>query len=251
MTDVSCPGAATSPSIGAVPHPAELQFDADVRRAERVCLTADEFVIDSSLRGSRRGPTLTVANRYRRCATELALLDGHRLAVHVQGRDERRYVVDLRFVAETPLSHRSIAWNCWLAGLASLVAAGLVAWLAWSERTHPEAWSAWVVALALVATAFGLGAVALYRTYETTLLYSVHGRVTLARLTGTVGSARQAAGFHTELARSISAARAAIAQSRQAYLRDELREHRRLHEDGVLTAEAYEAGKRRILQAHA
>ena len=40
-----------------------------------------------------------------------------------------------------------------------------------------------------------------------------------------------------------------MTQSRQAFLRDELREHRRLFEAGVLSGDAYEAGKRRILQA--
>ena len=232
-------------------HAAELQFDDGVRRAESVCLTADEFVIDRSLRGARRGPALTIANRRRRCESELALLDGHRLAVRDRRREaERGYVVDLRFIADTPLTRRTIAWNCWFGSLASLTAAGLVAWLAWAQRAHPQAWSAWVVTLGLAATALLLGATALYRTYETTLLYSVHGRVTLATLTGALGSVRDSATFIAELTRSIAAARGAIAQSRQAFLRDELREHRRLFEDGVLSADAYEAAKRRILQAH-
>ena len=179
------------------------------------------------------------------------MLDGHRLAVHDGRRGlERRYVLDLRFIAEAPLTTRTVAWNCWFASLASLAAAGLVAWLAWTQRAHPQVWSAWVVTMGLSGTALLVGAVALYRTYDTTLLYSVHGRVTLARLTGTLGSSRHAATFTAELTRSIGAARAAVVQSRQAFLRDELREHRRLFEDGVLSAEAYEAGKRRILQAH-
>jgi hypothetical protein len=250
VTVVSCARPATSPSIDSVRHAAEWQFDAGVRRAESVCLTTDEFVIDRSLRGARRGPTLTVVHRHRRCETELALLDGHRLAVHDRGRGGRRYVVDLRFIAETPLTSRTVAWNCWLALLATAIAAGLVAWLAWDQRAHPQAWSAWVVTLALSVTALLLGLVARYRTYESILLYSVHGRVALARLTGGLGSTRQAATFQAELVRGIAAARAAITQSRQAFLRDELREHRRLFEDGVLAAEAYEAGKRRILQAH-
>jgi hypothetical protein len=234
-----------------VQHAAELQFDAGVRRAESVCLTADEFVIDRSLRAARRGPTLKVANRHRRCESELALLDGHRLAVRERRREmERRYVLDLRFIAAAPLTQRTIAWNCWFASLASLTAACLVAWLAWTQRAHPQAWSAWVVTMGLSATALLLGAVALYRTHDTMMLHSVHGRVTLARLTGNIGSARDSAPFTVELTRGIEAARTEIAQSRQAFLRDELREHRRLFEDGVLPADAYEAAKRRILQAH-
>jgi hypothetical protein len=251
VTVVSCRMSATSPSILSVQHAAELQFDHDVRLSESVCLTSDEFVIDPSLRGARRGPLLTVANRHRRCETELALLDGHRLAVRDKGREARRYVVDLRFVADTPLAQRVVAWNCWFACVASFVAAACVGWFAWVQRAHPEAWSAWAVAAGLLATASLLGAVARYRTYETMILYSVDGHVTLARLTGGLGSSRQAAPFLAELAGAIAEARTSMAQSRQAFLRDELREHRRLFEAGVLSNDVYEAGKRRILQAHA
>ena len=231
---------------------AKLQFEGGAIRAEDICLAADEFVIDGRFRGTRSGPTLAIAHRVRGGRTELALLDGHRLAVRSQAprRPDRRYVIDLRFVDEAPVTRRTIAWNCWLASLASATAAGLVAWLALSMHGHPEVWSAWLVSLGLFAVGALVGAVALYRTHETMLLRSVHGRVTLAELTGGLGSARQAAPFQAVLAQRTAAARAEMPQSRQQYLRDELREHRRLFEDGVLSSDAYEAGKRRILQAH-
>ena len=231
---------------------ANLQFERGAIRAEDICLASDEFIIDRRFRGTRSGPTLAVAHRARRVRTELALLDGHRLAVRAQAPrgPVRRYVIDLRFVDAAPVTRRAIAWNCWLASVASATAAGLVAWLAMSMRGHPEVWSAWLLSLGLVALGVLVGAVALHRTHETLSLRSVHGAVTLAELTGGLGSGRQAAPFLVVLAQRTAAARAEMAQSRQQYLRDELREHRRLFEDGVLSADAYEAGKRRVLQAH-
>lgn len=231
---------------------ARLQLEGGAIRAEDICLASDEFVIDGRFRGTCSGPKLAIAHRVRGCRTELALLDGHRLAVRSQAprRPVRRYVVDLRFLDESPATRRTIAWNCWLASLSSVTAAGLVAWLAASMHAHPEAWSAWLLSLGLVALGLLVGAVALYRTHDTMLLRSVHGQVALAELTGGLGSSRQAMSFHAVLAQRTAAARAAMSQSRQSYLRDELREHRRLFEGGVLSEDAYEAGKRRILQAH-
>jgi hypothetical protein len=52
------------------------------------------------------------------------------------------------------------------------------------------------------------------------------------------------------LSRRVADARARAPQSRQQFLRDELREHRRLFEEGVLPEPVYEAGKQRILKAH-
>ena len=231
---------------------ARLQFEGGGFRAEDICLAADEFAIDGRFRGTRNGPTLAVGHGARRCRTELALLDGHRLAVRSQvaRRPDRRYVIDLRFVHEMPVARRIIAWNCWLASLCSAAAAGFVAWLATSLHAHPQVWSAWLVSLGLAGLGLLVGAVALYRTHETIVLQSVHGQVTLAELTGGPGAARQAAAFQVVLAQRTAAARAEVPQSRQQFLRDELREHRRLFEDDVLSRDAYEAGKRRILQAH-
>ncbi|HET9694321.1 MAG TPA: hypothetical protein VFP48_08040 [Steroidobacteraceae bacterium] len=233
-------------------HVARLQLDDATLRAEDICLASEEFVIDSRPRGARTGPTLAVGHRVRRCRTELALLDGHRLAVRSHGprRLDRRYVIDLRFLDDTPLMRRTIAWNCWLACLASAAVAGLVAWLASSLHAHPEVASAWMVVAGFIALGLLLGAAALYRTHETLVFHSVHGRVALAELSGGLGCARAAMSFRAALAQRIAAARADVPQSRQQYLRDELREHRRLFESGVLAGDAYEAGKRRILQAH-
>ena len=105
-------------------------------------------------------------------------------------------------------------------------------------------------AIGLLMATLCLGTLALYRTHDTIELLSVHGRAVLAEITGNVGISRATGDFVAEIGRRTADARAQQRQSKQQFLRDELREHRRLFEDGVLGEAAYEAGKRRILQAH-
>lgn len=253
VTTVSCAPRRASPSIGRVQPAANLQFGALPARAEDICLAADEYVIDRRFRGATVGPSLTVVNRSRRCETEAALVDGQRLAVRARRPrlPDRRYVVDLRFLDEVPHTRRSIAWNCWLGSLAAVTAAGLVAWLAANPlRASPEVPAAWALALGLFAIGLLVGAVAAYRTHERLVLHSVHGRIALVEFVGCLGCTRAAAAFTSAVAQAIDASRRQAPQSRQQYLRDELREHRRLFEDGVISSDVYEAGKRRILQSH-
>jgi hypothetical protein len=143
-----------------------------------------------------------------------------------------------------------IAWGCGLAGLAAGAAAVVL--------RRPEilpggiAWPRleWPGALALAVVAAGLVALAVYRSYGSIRFLSAHGRVTLVEFTGRLGCPRDAAAFGDVLSRRVADARARAPQSRQQFLRDELREHRRLFEEGVLAGPAYEAGKQRILKAH-
>jgi hypothetical protein len=79
---------------------------------------------------------------------------------------------------------------------------------------------------------------------------SVHGGVTLVSVTGAIGSARDGKKFFVELIKSISAAKAARPQPPHLFLRDEMREHHRLRELGVLTEAQYETSKSRILSSH-
>jgi hypothetical protein len=50
--------------------------------------------------------------------------------------------------------------------------------------------------------------------------------------------------------KSINAAKAERPQERPQFLRDEMREHHRLRELGVLSEEQYEQSKARILASH-
>jgi hypothetical protein len=92
--------------------------------------------------------------------------------------------------------------------------------------------------------------VAMYRTTETLALFSVCGRARLLELTGGVGSFRAIRRFTRALAAHVKIATAARRRTRGEHLRDEMREHLRLREAGVLSEQEYETSKRRILARH-
>jgi len=78
----------------------------------------------------------------------------------------------------------------------------------------------------------------------------MHGGATLVSVVGGIGSARAGKRFFIDLIKSINAAKAARPQDRPQFLRDEMREHHRLRELGVLTDLQYEQSKARILSSH-
>ncbi len=245
--------AARFPSIDRVQNAPQMDVNlAEALGAEHICLESDEFVVPRRPRGLAIGPTLAVRSRLHGCETELAVLEGHQLGIRLRrprGLD-RRYVVDLRFVDAEPVVRRRVAWRVWQLFVALAILASIAGWLAASRSAPLWLGNAWLATLVLASLAAVNGLLALYRTHETVAFVSVHGRANLAEVTGRIGCRRACAAFATDLGRRVAEARQAIAQSRQQFLRDELREHRRLHEDGVLAADAYEAGKRRILRAH-
>jgi hypothetical protein len=224
---------------------------ADAVEAEHICLESDEIVVERRIGTKRIGPCITITNRLRGCATELAVLDGHRLEVrtrHPRGADQR-YVVDLRFVDAAPLIRRHVGWRLWQACLLLGMLALLTAWLATPTRALLA--TPWLLPLALASTSIGAAALAVYRTYETVAFLSIHGRTVLVEATGGLRCRRACGEFVAALERRVTEARRTAAQPKQQFLRDELREHRRLFEDGVLSEARYETGKRSILRAHA
>ena len=160
------------------------------------------------------------------------------------GKTIRKYVVDLRFIhaeAET-----RIAWRLWLATAALAGLGTLSYWLA-SHGWHQIGSQAPIV----VATAsVCVGLLGLYQTRVTIDLRSTHGDAQLAEVIGSLGNTRDARLFIDELSQRVETARGLPAQSKQHFLRDEMREHYRLWREGVLSEAAYEASKRRILAAH-
>jgi hypothetical protein len=92
--------------------------------------------------------------------------------------------------------------------------------------------------------------VGIYRTTETATLWSTHGAAKLLELTAGLGRVRLARSFMIRLAAHIRLSSAARRRMRTEHLRDEMREHLRLKELGVLSAEEYEASKVRILNEH-
>jgi hypothetical protein len=92
--------------------------------------------------------------------------------------------------------------------------------------------------------------VGVYRTTETVSLFSIHGAARLMECTGGPGTHRVFRRFMAKLAAHIRFASAARRRAKAEHLRDEMREHLRLKEIGVLSAGEYATAKGRILDQH-
>ncbi len=160
------------------------------------------------------------------------------------------YVLDLRFVDPVLVESRHIAWR-WLA--ATLTLAALLAAAVWWVSASSTPWLQRDVLAgigALFALTAGGGVVSLYRTTESLTLRSIHGQANLFHCTGGLGTLRALRPFVTTLAAHVKRAANARRTSKAEHLRDEMREHFRLKEAGVLPNEVYEASKLRILRTH-
>ena len=138
--------------------------------------------------------------------------------------------------------------------IASAALAALAVALGWWIGASSTAWwqHEWLPVLGGVSgLAFCAALVSLYRTTETLTLFSVCGRARLLELTGGLGSFRAIRRFRRALAAHVQLAIARRRLSRAEHLRDEMREHLRLKEAGVLSEKEYELSKARILAKHA
>lgn len=221
-------------------------------RAEHISIEAGHDDAPKKRVHRRTRFNYALTSKLRGCDTQLALLDEHFLSVRLVRPDvePKKYDFDLRFVNAKPTIVRHIAWF-WLALSVSLAAlAGCALWMLWPQSAGQ--WLSPVPITAIVALLASPAAVLMFlrRTTESLEFISVHGGVTLVGVMGAIGSARNGKKFFVELIKSINAAKAARPQPPQQFLRDEMREHHRLRELGVLSEEQYETSKSRILASH-
>lgn len=189
-------------------------------------------------------------SRLRTRVLQLEIIDYYYLSVRSQSRSVLlEYVLDLRFV-DAPRRVRHIAWRWIILSLLLIAPAFGVAARINSSATPwwPHGWLALCVALIVVWVFATL--VAVYRTTETVSLFSIHGAARLLECTGGLGTFRVLRHFMAKLAAHIRLASAARRRTKAEHLRDEMREHLRLKEIGVLPTEAYETAKVRILDQH-
>lgn len=224
-----------------------------VARSEHIHIEAEPEAgaAPSVLRRRKVRASYALKSRLRGCETEVAIHDDHFAAVRSVRPDAepRKYEVDLRFADPKPVRVRSIAWF-WLtlAVCLALLATGGI-WATWGSAA---VWSSPVLLTALITLLAAGGATILFmrRTVESLEFVSVHGGATLVSVVGGIGSARAGKDFFIEFIRSINAAKAERRQDLPQFLRDEMREHHRLRELGVISQEQYDQSKARILASH-
>jgi len=191
-------------------------------------------------------------SRLRRRVLQLEIIDYYFISVRSRsGSNLLEYVLDLRIV-EWPRLSRYISWRWIQASLVSTVLLALGVW--W--RIHFPTVSWWLhhwlpvcgtLTVIWAATTF----VAAYRTTETVTLESIYGEAKLLEFTGGLGTFHRLRGFLAKLEAHIRLASKARRRTKTEHLRDEMREHQRLKEIGVLSTMDYEESKARILKEHA
>jgi len=222
-----------------------------MERSEHILLESDVHrEVPTLSRAQKTQAALRCQSRLRRRRIELAIIDDYYLAVRT-GRvgSLREYVLDLRFADPSIHLTKHIPTRLIAAALAFGSLAGFCAWRTFSfASTWHHEWSM-ICAVTTVST-LCLCILCVWRMTETFALYSRHGRAILLTHTGGPGTLRAVQNVERKLASHIRLAIARRRSSKAEYLRDEMREHFRLKEAGVLQEEMYEACKARILAEH-
>ena len=220
-------------------------------------MTATEHILLESdwrqvpdLRDARKSHgRIAVRSRLRRRVLQLEIIDYYYLSVRSRsGTRGIEFSLDLRF-ARAPQLSRHIAWRWITASVVVIVVPTLIA-----TALHASAWwrQEWLPVSLAVATAWaGTTLVCLYRTTETLSLVSTCGAAQLLEFTGGPGTFRALRPFIAKLTAHIRLASSARRHTKAEHLRDEMREHQRLRELGVLSQSDYEVSKARILGQHA
>ena len=201
------------------------------------------------LRAARKSHgRIELRSRLRRRVVQLEIIDYYYLSVRSHnGSRGLEFSLDLRFTRAPQLS-RHVAWK-WIAASLALIAVPVVT----ASAIHTSAWwrQQWLpVSLAAAAVWAGVTFVSLYRTTETISLSSTCGAMRLLEFTGGPGTFRALRPFIAKLTAHIRLASSARRHTKAEHLRDELREHQRLRELGVLSVNDYEVSKARILGQH-
>lgn len=183
------------------------------------------------------------------CEARFRIFNDHYIEVKTRGLFKRDcdYELDCTFLDPRPVRVLRIDW--WSAGtfLVLVLCLAAVAWQV-PQLAAPRA-SIWIaVALLVLAAAMALGT-CLYRSSDRIVFYTRHGRAPLLKLLNRRPAPDQLESFVVDITRRIERVNHRQDDSEE-FLSDELREHRRLKDQGVLTAQGYEVVKRRLLRAH-
>lgn len=225
----------------------------DDAATEHITLTADEpddaIEQDCSSATERTFvQTLTARDEVR----QFSIADGYFLTVNTKLPRQacQQYQFNLAFLNPNPRRFSGVAWRWLYAGL-GLVGLSVMAFGISLYSELPLLKQSWLpVNVLLVVATIITFLIFVYRTRFTLTFYSRHGKVPLVELAARSPGSSEVERFVTELQKDIASAHDIHWHTRQQFLRDELRLHFRLWEEGVLADDIYEASKVRILREH-
>ena len=186
--------------------------------------------------------------RNRTCGkrAELILYEEGYLRVREWQRKKRvrDYLLSLRFMGTDTTVTRKLPMRV-LYVAAGFAGFGALSWLiAWLST-----WNAFFIPAAVVGVAGTLIAsmLFLYLAHEKTMFSTASGDAVALTLRGTADSFKRCRAMIPEIRRAIEQAQAKNIQDRSDYLRQEMREHYRLREYGVIDHDVCSEATRRIL----
>jgi hypothetical protein len=213
---------------------------------EEICLsTADAY---SDLHQPAEPAEVTAGleqvNRMRRCQSQFTLFNNHCLAVKTRGflQHPRDYSIDIGILDPHPKRMRKIAWHYLLIFFVLGAAAWFLAFI--SVTANGTLLSVILSASAALSLVLGI-----YRSHDRLVFYSRYGRVPLVVLFNRLPDRVAFDAFTDALAKHIKDARAHYPCQNET-LSEELKAHRRLREEGVISSRRYDIVKQRILGQH-
>ncbi len=221
-----------------------------MQAVEHILLESDERTLPQRHTARRIHASHRFHGRLRRRVVELEIIDYYYLFCRERnGRAEPvEFVLDLRFVDSFVRRSRHIPWR-WLAVTAGFLGLAVLLWMN-SSIAYGSGHIRLVVGALLLLAAGCSGLTSAYRLTERLELRSVHGQAKLLELTGGLGTLRSLHPFMIKLGAHVRIATGRRRGPKSVHLRDEMREHHRLKEAGVLSNGQYEESKRRILAHH-
>ena len=162
----------------------------------------------------------------------------------------RRYIIDPAFLATEPVPRITIDWPALTAALAATVATALLmTYLHYAGR--PPVPTPWFPVAIVTGTAAGVvGLFGRYRPPDKLVFHSQHGGAPLLELINRGRGNNEFQSFLQDITERTRRARAQHYGNDRDLLGAELREHRRLKEEAVISEDRYEAARSRILHCH-
>lgn len=208
---------------------------------EHICLASEQADTANETRVTNK--QFVQRGRWRHVTT-FTVFNEHHISVETRALRERHrhYEFDLSILGSHP--RRVIRLNKHLL-LAALVLVSVAGGFGLLDMNG----SGWLVSVVLLSLGAALLGVAVWRSSDQLIFYSKHGRAPLLVLQKQQLERAALQGFVSDISRRIKLTRGRWTSRRQ-FLSAELREHRRLYEQGVLSRSEYDRIKRLILKKH-